>query len=158
MHEIFVYYLFWHLDIISFESTYLGSGGGTLDVWFTETDFTSPATAFMSSLGGTTSGGSVSCWSYLDTNNASLGTGTALAQLGPYGPPAFSGNSYTSVSSLVAPYSLTMNIAVTHTGSNQNTSFNASLTSIPDATTLVLLGSAMVGAGVFGRKKLFRRG
>jgi hypothetical protein len=29
--------------------------------------------------------------------------------------------------------------------------------SIPDATTLVLLGSAMVGVGVFGRKKVFKR-
>ena len=30
-------------------------------------------------------------------------------------------------------------------------------TSIPDATTLVLLGSAMVGVGVFCRKKVFKR-
>lgn len=29
--------------------------------------------------------------------------------------------------------------------------------SIPDATTLVLLGSAMVGVGVFGRNKVFKR-
>lgn len=48
--------------------------------------------------------------------------------------------------------------ASAHTGGGEDDHDNhKNQTSIPDATTLVLLGSAMVVVGAFGRKKVFQR-
>ena len=144
------------MEIISFDATYLGSGGGTLNVKFSEIDFTSPATEWRSSIGGTTDG-TVSIETFLDNTNTLFAEGTLLASLGPYSAASFSetfdNNLTTSPSS---PYSLTTHVTITHAIANETTNFGTKLTTIPDPAAVFLLGSACL-IGFSGLQRKFKQ-
>ena len=145
-----------HLNTVDVSS--FGASADTLTIKFTDTDFADLApiaTGFMSEIGGVTQG-SVTFVSYYDNSNAAFGTTSLLADLGSFSGGAFSASELTSVGSLTpapaGPYSLTMVGTVTHSGGIKVTSFDASV-SVPEPSTLLLLGSGMLGFAFMRRRK-----
>jgi len=145
------------MDIISFNSTSLGNGGGTLTLMFTETDFIpyvrggiSHVMTFLSSIGGTTNG-AVSYETYLGETNGAFEMSTLLGNVGPLAgmPVVFGGDDLT----LLLPennYSLTMVVTVEHTFANQNTSFDAELKATPNPEPATVGLSAMALLSLIG--------
>ena len=135
----------------------VSGGAGTLTIKFTETDFNLPDQypGFITRIGGTT-GGTVELNVYLDESNTPFGTGTLLASLGPYSG-AFSGTSTIDINPK-DPFSLTQVATVTHGGGTVSSSFDADTYPTPEPSSLLLLGSGLLGFGAyfrarFGRKK-----
>jgi hypothetical protein len=80
---------------------------------------------------------------------------TKIGTLGTFPAGAFSG-SLTGSFTNSGPFSMTEIITITHPGSGQ-TSFNATNdATIPEPTTMLLLGSGLLGMGVYARKR-FRK-
>lgn len=144
------------MEIISFDATYLGSGGGTLDVEFSEMDFALPATGWSTSIGGT-SDGTVTIETWLDNSNTLFGTATQLASLGTYTGPHFSGTFDTNLTTPPSdPYSLTTHVTIIHANANETTNFGTKLTTIPDPAAVFLLGSACL-IGFSGLRRKFKK-
>lgn len=122
--------------------------GGTLTIKFTDTDFLGEYSSSYTAIGGLTSG-TLSLESYLDDANTPFGTGILLADMGPFtGPFASTASSSFALSGI--PYSLTLVATINHTGSGV-TSFDAHA-AVPEPSTLLLLGSGLLGIGFLGRK------
>lgn len=131
--------------------------GGTLNVAVTDTGYGPMATGltgFDVQIGGTTEG-SVLVDFYLDNTDAAFGTGTLLAQLGPFSG-AFSGSASAGGPS-INPFSLTIDTTITHTGA-QTTSFDAFIRPIPEPGTILLFGIGLLGLGIISRRKLQVKG
>jgi hypothetical protein len=91
----------------------ISAGVGTLSIEMTDTDFTGVG-PFVASIGGTTEG-FVSFATWTDAGNAPFGKTTPLTSQGPF--PAISyGENATNVIAGTGPYSLTLQVNVTHTG------------------------------------------
>ncbi len=125
------------------------SSGGTLTIWFSETDFTKNGTAF-AAIGGTTAG-MVSYETYYDSANALFGNSGALTNQG-FGPGAFSGTATGGPVMDPNVYSLTQKITITH-GQQGVSSGDAELT-VPDSgSTIALLGAALATLGLISRRR-----
>jgi hypothetical protein len=129
------------------------SAAGTLTLAISEQDLdiTQLSQAFLG-IGGTTSaGGSVSFAAYIDAGNALFGTGTTLFSGGPLTGLAFSELLSGALGGLTDPFSVTLEVTVTHAGAAITTG-NAQLTLLPEPMTTALLGLGLLGAGLLRRR------
>ncbi|GMR05241.1 MAG: hypothetical protein BMS9Abin24_035 [Thermodesulfobacteriota bacterium] len=148
-----------YLDLASVNVTSFGASADVLTIKFTDTDFTDLApvvTGFKSEIGGVTDG-TVTYATYFDNGNTAFGQATSLSDLGSFSGSAFSGSAYASLASLsptpAGPYSLTLVTTVSNNaGMGKITSYNASV-SVPEPSTLLLLGSGMLGFAFLRRRK-----
>jgi len=135
----------------------ISGGAGTLTIEFTDTTFYLPDQypGFITGIGGTT-GGTVKLDVYLDESNTPFGTGTLLASLGPYSGPTFSGTSTIDINPN-EPFSLTQVATVTHGSGTVSSSFDADTYPTPEPSSLLLLGSGLLGFGAFFRARFGRK-
>jgi hypothetical protein len=129
------------------------NAAGTLTLAISEQDLdiTQLSQAFLG-IGGTTSaGGSVSFAAYIDAGNALFGTGTTLFSGGPLTGLAFSDLLSGAIGGLTDPFSLTLEVTITHAGAAITTG-NAQLTLLPEPMTTALLGLGLLGAGLLRRR------
>ena len=145
------------MDLSSVNVSYNGPAvSNTLKIYLTDTGFSSPSTigAFAAGIGGTTTG-TVTYSTYLDAANSAFAETTLLTSKSYSGGP-FSGgeSSLVDVSSLVSSYSLTQEVDITHIASGGFSSFDATLTPVPEPGTMMLLGFGMLGMAVYGKRRM----
>jgi hypothetical protein len=129
-------------------------GAGTLTLHASALNFTAVPLSARVDVGGTTDG-TVTLKEFYNNSNVYLG-GTQFASLGPFSGgvgSAFSGSGNGFVPGPTAPYSLTTEAEISHTGAGQLTSFNVSLTTVPEPLSFIFLGCSLLGIVAF-RKKL----
>lgn len=132
------------LDIVS--ANFTSAAGGTLDIWFTDTDFGphGHGAHLLAAIGGTTAG-TVTYRTFYDESNTAFGTAHEITSQS-FSPDAFAFSGAASGDLLaVGPYSLTMLVSIAHTGA-QMTSFDATV-KVPEPATLLLFGLGVLGIG-----------
>jgi hypothetical protein len=136
------------LPIMDLSSQNTSNAAGTLTITFSESNFGPlSAAGFDSYVGGTITNG-------LGTATfQTLVNGVPIATLGTYGPGT---NSYsgevTSLTNPQSPFTLTQIATITHTAATTS-SFDLSLSTVPEPSTLLLLGSGLIGVGLYGWRR-----
>jgi LPXTG-motif cell wall-anchored protein len=145
------------MDLNSVDAT--SAGGGTLNIMFSEDNFGPGAGGFEAQIGGTLGGGagsSLTYDTYLDTANNLFGTsGATVSHLTSlsFNSSPFAGTDTASIGPVAYPFSLTQAVTIVHAG-NGTTSFDASLQSVPEpSSALLLLGLLLGGIGGVGLLK-----
>jgi hypothetical protein len=132
------------LSMLSFLAD--SSEDGTLTFSLTGEDFEATGPGSLYAFYGGTTDGNVSFETYKNSGTPSLAfTGSA---------PAFSGADSVSHGALGGPYSMTIEGSITHTGADV-TSFAFDTTnpaSVPEPTTILLLGAGLAALGIRLRK------
>jgi hypothetical protein len=140
------------MNITSLNAT--STAGGTLTIMLTDTDFTGVVPGFFSSLNGTLVPGSISLDTYYDNGNGEFALTTQVGNIGPLLGPAPVGDTDSGLASVTPPYSLTMVSNVVHTAGGDRTTFDATISGVPEPSTLLLLGFGLAGvAGFAWRRK-----
>jgi hypothetical protein len=131
---------------------------GTLVIEFSETGFTgnigNPFQLLMTTGGTLAAGGnSFTYKAYIDPTNTLFGQGQLLTSFGFASSP-FMGEQIGNAQALAGPYSLTQVVTIVHntSGSFSTSSFGATLSAVPEPTSVILLGSGLAAIG-FARRK-----
>jgi hypothetical protein len=132
---------------------------GPLDIFFSENNVSPAAPGWTMMFGGTLQSGkgaTVAYSAFESNSNAFFAMTNLIGTVGPFPPGAFSGETTGVVPGVVAPYSLTQEIAIKGVGSTVY-SGDASLTPlVPEPTAVVLLGSVLLGTVSLLRRKARR--
>jgi hypothetical protein len=134
------------------------NAGGTVGVFFGETDFMPGASSTFSgalNVGGTLApqGSAIFYWA-LDTNNILWGTNGFLEISPVLGPGAFNWSGSGSAAGLVGPYSLMIGTNLTH-GVADTSSFDQEIRRVPEPGILILLGIGLSAVGLLSRRIKF---
>lgn len=126
--------------------------GGTLVISLSQQGFTTiPNEAFNASIGGTKgAGGSVTYQTFWDSSNTLFAQTNLLTNSGAITNSPFA-NARTGLGGGAGPFSLTQVITITHTAGARLTSFDAEL-SVPEPASVLLLGLALLGLGMWSRR------
>ena len=128
------------------------AGAHTIVLMFSSTGYTSAPGTIFGSFGGTlTAGMTVDAKSWASVTNALFAMTTPLGEIGPFGPPAFSGTSTAAIGA-IAPYSLTQQVTVTTGAAGGSFSGDYQL-QIPEPGSIALAGIALFALGALGRRK-----
>lgn len=142
------------MDLNSLNASTGLTSAETLTLEFSENDFiTSAAAPSKMDIGGVTEG-LVDYAVYASTSNLTLQKDILIGQLGTFNGGAFSG-SYGPSFNVVAPFSLTQVVQITHGTGNKQTSLNAAY-EVPEPGTAAVLGIGLIGLG-FARRRRSRK-
>ena len=140
--------LFPAIDLNSVDVT--SSNGGTLTISMTDTGFIGSGglTNFASSVGGTTTAGTIKLDTFLDCSNSAFGTATPLTSQS-FSGPAFSGGAGTTVAGCGGAYSLTQTFTLNLPGGGTVFSGDAHL-AVPEPSALASFGVGLLMLAGFG--------
>lgn len=149
-----------HLDLGFINVSNMGAAGNpeTLKIELTDVDFLdlsgSGVQGLLLNWGGTTQG-TVSANLWADAGNNAFGMVTLLGSAGAFGPGAFATSDALSFATAGTPYSLTIELNLSHDGSQgTTTSGNLELTAVPEPAILALMGLGLAGIGYQRRRKV----
>jgi len=128
---------------------------GKVSILISDDGFTGLTSGFLASIGGTTQG-TVEYNTYLDTANTLFGTGTQITASGPIhgNLGAFADTQMSTSGADSGPYSITLEVIVTHAEGDTNTSFNAELRPNPEPASVAVWSMlALAGLAVSWRNR-----